>query len=253
MRNKVVIGNWKMNKDNEDALSLIIEILYQNKSLIDLPEIGIAPPAIYLSHFTEKLKNTNIYLVSQNAYFKDNGAFTGEISFSMLNSIGVKYCILGHSERRQFFNETDAEIALKVKQSIKCKVLPVFCCGESKDQRQNDSYFNVIKTQLENSLFKLSKEDFLNVTIAYEPVWAIGTGLTASANQAQEMHAFIRNEIKKAYNSEVAEEIRILYGGSVNAKNAEELFACNDVDGGLVGGSSLNAIDFFEIIKAARS
>jgi triosephosphate isomerase (TIM) len=251
-RNKIVIGNWKMNKDNEDALSLLIEILYQNKSLTDLCEIGIAPPFIYLSHFSQKLIDTKILLVAQNASFKENGAYTGEISFSMLHSIDVKYCILGHSERRQYFNETDKEIGLKVQMSIKNQVHPVFCCGEVKAQREDNTFFKIIKSQLENSLFNLSKDEIKNVIIAYEPVWAIGTGLTATAKQAQEMHAFIRNEIKNNFDASISENIRILYGGSVNAKNAEELFACPDIDGGLVGGASLKAIDFFEIIKSAK-
>lgn len=251
MRNKIVIGNWKMNKDNEDALSLLIEILYQNKSLSNLCEFGIAPPSIYLSHFTEKLKTTNISLVAQNAYHKTNGAYTGEVSFSMLHSIGIKYCIVGHSERRQLFNETDAEIGLKVHQAIANEVIPVFCCGELKEQRENNTFFNVIKIQLEKALVNLTKEQASKIIIAYEPVWAIGTGLTASVEQVQEMHDFIRNEVKNHFDYVVADRIRIVYGGSVNAKNAADIFKCADVDGGLIGGAALKAIDFFEIIKAA--
>ncbi|MEM7299380.1 MAG: triose-phosphate isomerase, partial [Bacteroidota bacterium] len=194
--------------------------------------------------------NANISIGAQNCHQEESGAYTGEVSGSMLTSIGTKYVVLGHSERREYFGETDNLLSVKVKHALSQGLVPIFCCGEKLEIRETGDHEKVVGEQVETSLFGLSAEEIQHVVIAYEPVWAIGTGKTASAEQAQEMHAFIRNLIVNKYATEVAQEISILYGGSVKPGNAKEIFAQSDVDGGLIGGASLKSRDFTDIIKA---
>lgn len=251
MRKKIVAGNWKMNNDINEGITLISElnnIFNDNisKSNIDLI---ICTPYIHLYKANEIL-SSNIKLGAQNCSTNDSGAYTGEISAKMIKSTGAKYIIIGHSERRQYYGETDEILLEKVKQCLNNNLTPIFCCGEILKDRENNSYFSVVEKQINNVIFKLSENDIKKIVIAYEPVWAIGTGLNASSQQAQEMHQFIRSLIKNKYNNDVAENISILYGGSCKPSNAKELFENKDVDGGLIGGASLNANDFIEIYKS---
>jgi triosephosphate isomerase len=252
MRKKIVAGNWKMNKLMDEAVALTSELVNMaNDEVRGDVKVILCPPAIYLTTIKKHIENSpNFSLAAQNCSDKVSGAFTGEISASMLKSIGVEYVLIGHSERRQYFNETNALLAEKVNTALANGVSPIFCCGESLDQRQNEDFIGFVKNQLSESLFHLSADQILSVVIAYEPIWAIGTGLTASAEQAQEMHAALRAHLADQYGSAVAEEISILYGGSVSAGSAAELFASPDIDGGLVGGASLKSREFTEIIKA---
>ena len=247
MRKRIVAGNWKMNLNNSDAQALF-ESLNSNK-IVSSTEVVIAPPSLYLSEFASK-KGQQICLAAQNCSDNDNGAYTGEVSASMLYSIGVKYCLVGHSERRQYQNESDALLKQKVNVLLKNKVAPIFCCGESLDKRKSGDFFQVIQAQIENSLFHLTDSEIKEVVIAYEPIWAIGTGLTASSDQAQEIHAFIRALLVEKYSLQTAEEISILYGGSCKASNAKELFMNRDVDGGLIGGAALDLDSFSAIIES---
>jgi len=236
-----------MNMDNNEAKSLFKSL--NEAELKCATEIVIAPPSIYLSEFS-LIKNKHIYLAAQNCSENENGAFTGEVSASMLFSVGVEYCLVGHSERRQYQNESDLLLKSKVNTLLKNKVTPIFCCGENLDKRESGDYFKVIQKQIENTLFHLTESEIKNVVIAYEPIWAIGTGKTASSDQAQEIHAFIRNLLAKQYTKEASEAISILYGGSCKPSNAQELFANNDVDGGLIGGAALDVDSFSSIIQA---
>lgn len=247
MRKRIVAGNWKMNMNNSDARVLFESL--NNSQIASSVDIIVAPPSIYLSEFVGK-KNKHICLAAQNCSDSENGAYTGEISASMLYSIGVEYCLVGHSERRQYQNESDILIKQKVNVLLENKVTPIFCCGENLDKRESGDFYKVIQSQLENSLFHLSNSEIKEVVIAYEPVWAIGTGVTASPGQAQEIHAFIRSLLVEKYSLETAEEISILYGGSCNASNAKELFMNKDVDGGLIGGAALDVDSFSAIIKS---
>jgi triosephosphate isomerase (TIM) len=251
MRTKIVAGNWKMNKSFEEADELINNIIDQLKDE-DLTgkAVIICPPAVFLELATDQAYDNEIYVGAQNVSCYESGAYTGEVSASMLNSMGVEFCIIGHSERRKYFKETHDDLALKVNLSIKNNVAPIFCCGEILPEREAGKHFEVVKMQLQESLFYLNKGDFDNVIIAYEPVWAIGTGMNATADQAQEMHHFIRNLIKEKYGEEIADNLCILYGGSCNSKNAAELFSNPDVDGGLIGGASLDATEFIKIIQS---
>lgn len=252
MRKKIVAGNWKMNKLADEAVALTSELVNMvNDEVRGDVKIILCPPAIYLTtiqKYTEQ--SPNISLAAQNCSDKESGAFTGEISAAMLQSIGVEYVLVGHSERRQYFSESNAFLAAKVDAALAKGISPIFCCGESLEQRQNEDYIGFVKNQLTESLFHLSAEQLQSVVIAYEPIWAIGTGLTASAEQAQDMHAALRAHIASKYGAEVAEEISILYGGSVTAATSAELFASPDIDGGLVGGASLKSREFTNIIKA---
>jgi triosephosphate isomerase (TIM) len=247
MRKRIVVGNWKMNMNNSDAHALFESL--NNVKIVSSTEIIVAPPSVYLSDFASN-KNNNIYLAAQNCSDNENGAYTGEISASMLYSIGVKYCLVGHSERRQYQNESDLLLKQKVNVLLENKVTPIFCCGENLDKRESGDFYKVIQTQIENSLFHLTDNEIKGIVIAYEPIWAIGTGKTASANQAQEIHAFIRCLLVEKYSLETAEEIPILYGGSCKASNAKELFMNRDVDGGLIGGAALDVDSFSAIIQA---
>ncbi len=247
MRKRIVAGNWKMNMNNSDAQALF-ESLNTTKT-VSSTEIIIAPPSLYLSEFASK-KCKQIYLAAQNCSDNENGAYTGEISASMLYSIGVKYCLVGHSERRQYQKESDLLLKQKVNALLKNKVIPIFCCGENLDKRKSGDFYQVIQGQIENSLFHLTDSQIKEVVIAYEPIWAIGTGVTASSGQAQEIHAFIRSLLVEKYSLQTADEISILYGGSCKASNAKELFMNRDVDGGLIGGAALDADSFSAIIES---
>ena len=249
MRQNIVAGNWKMNKNaeqTEDLLNALIDKLPHDKAV----EIIVAPTFINLASAVEHLQFTNIGVAAQNMHQDESGAFTGEISADMLKSIGVNTVILGHSERRAIFHETDAIIAAKVDKALQHQMRVIFCFGEELKDRQNNQHFNVVENQLRDGLFHLDKTAWESIVLAYEPVWAIGTGETASPEQAQEMHEFIRETIRKAYGSDIADDVSILYGGSVKPDNAKEIFSKPDVDGGLIGGAALKAEDFAAIVNA---
>ncbi|MCB2218890.1 MAG: triose-phosphate isomerase [Bacteroidetes bacterium] len=251
MRTNIVAGNWKMNLNFEEADDLINNIVefIEEESLENIGVI-VCPPAVYLELATDHAQDNDLYVGAQNLSNHESGAYTGEISARMLSSMAVSYCIIGHSERRKYFNEDHAMLAEKVNRALHYDIVPIFCCGELLPEREAGTHFEVVKKQLEESLFHLQVGDFANVVIAYEPVWAIGTGVNATPDQAQEMHAFIRNLVADKYGAEPAENTSILYGGSCNAKNAKELFANPDVDGGLIGGASLKSDDFIKIIQS---
>lgn len=249
MRNKIVAGNWKMNKNSEeteDLLNDLIDKLPNDKEV----EIIVAPTFINLASAVDHLEFTNIQVAAQNMNQFDSGAYTGEVSADMLKSVGVNTVILGHSERRAIFNETDAIIADKVTNALKHEIRVIFCFGEELKDRQNEQHFNVVENQLRDGLFHISNESWEHIVLAYEPVWAIGTGETASPDQAQEMHAFIRETIRHTFGSTIADQVSILYGGSVKPDNAQEIFSKPDVDGGLIGGAALKADDFAAIVNA---
>jgi triosephosphate isomerase len=252
MRKKIVAGNWKMNKLSDEAVALTSELVNMaNDEVLGDVKVILCPPAIYLTTLNKYIETApNFALAAQNCSDKDAGAFTGEISAGMLSSIGVGYVLIGHSERRQYFSESNTLLAAKVDAALAKGISPIFCCGESLEQRQNEDFIGFVKNQITESLFHLTAEQLLSVIIAYEPIWAIGTGLTASAEQAQEMHKALREHIASKYGEAIAEEISILYGGSVTAASAPELFAAPDIDGGLVGGASLKSREFTNIIKA---
>jgi triosephosphate isomerase len=245
VRNKIVAGNWKMNKNVREAHELFSSIATLKSSSV---EIVVAPPFLYLESFSSS--NSAIQLSAQNCAATNNGAFTGEISAEMLASLNISYSLVGHSERRVIFQESDEQIKLKINQLLAHSISPIFCCGESLTEREAGLEKKVILDQLNNALFHLKKNEIEKIIIAYEPVWAIGTGKTATAAQAQEMHAFIREQLAIKYSYEIAQKIPILYGGSCNASNAAELFSNLDVDGGLIGGASLQVETFEAIIKA---
>lgn len=249
MRKKIVAGNWKMNLDKISSKNLVLEILEKIEN--NDTNIIISPPFIYLEDtVNDCLRIDNVFIAAQNCSSYDNGAYTGEVSAKMLSTIGVDYVILGHSERRQYFNESNEVLNDKLTQAISNNLKIIFCCGEDLEQRENNEYFDVIKDQLNSTIFLLSKENFRNIVIAYEPIWAIGTGKTASSDQAQEMHVYIRSLIKDKYGDKVSNETTILYGGSCKPSNSLEIFSQNDIDGGLIGGASLNSTDFVSIIES---
>jgi triosephosphate isomerase (TIM) len=252
MRSKIVAGNWKMNKNLEEAHALTTEIM---SLLADEAEstvkVILCTPFPFLVPVKQLLGSVVcISMGAQNCSEHEAGAYTGEVSAPMLASVGVPYVILGHSERRQYFGEDGKLLAKKIDAALKHNLIPIFCCGEPLEVRERNEHESLVKQQIEEALFHLDTDAIKKIMIAYEPVWAIGTGKTASAQQAQDMHAIIRNHMANKYGHAIADEISILYGGSVNATNAKELFACADVDGGLVGGASLKAHEFVEIIKA---
>lgn len=254
MRKKIVAGNWKMNLNSEAANLLLQELITYSKNggLETANQIVkiLFPPYLYIQSLSALAATSGISIGAQNCSDKEFGAFTGEVSASMIASCGAKYCLVGHSERRSYFGETDHTLALKVEQCLKNNLIPIFCIGETLNERNSNKHFAIIEHQINHGLFHLAEQQFKNVVIAYEPVWAIGTGVTASADQAQEMHAFIRTIILKKYGPSAASATSILYGGSCNSKNAKELFSCPDIDGGLIGGASLKAEDFISIIKS---
>ncbi len=252
MRQKIVAGNWKMNKTREEALALTSEIvnIVRDEVQGDAQAV-LCVPFVYLASVGKLLENQkNIALGAQNCHQKASGAFTGEISAPMLQSIGTQYVILGHSERRQYFAESNELLRDKVNAVLESSMKPIFCCGETLEQRESGIHFDLVCSQLTESLFHLTPEQFGKVVIAYEPIWAIGTGKTATSAQAQEMHAKLRNHIASHYGQAVADATSILYGGSANPGNARELFSQPDVDGGLIGGASLKSRDFIDIIKS---
>jgi triosephosphate isomerase len=251
MRRNIVAGNWKMNKTFEEADELLFSIAEPLQELdLDTTQVILCPPVLYAEMFTDIALENNFSVGAQNCSNQESGAYTGEISAAMLKSMDIEFCLVGHSERRKYFNEDSKMLAGKVDLLLDNEISPIFCCGEVLEDREANNHFDVVGKQLFEGLFHLSANELDNVVVAYEPVWAIGTGKTASPEQAQEMHAFIRNLIAKKYNQEVADNTTILYGGSCNAKNAKELFALKDVDGGLIGGASLKAEDFLAIIKS---
>jgi len=251
MRKQIAAANWKMNLSLAQAETLLNELVASAHTLGADQEAVFAVPAIYIPLALAKLANKpNVYVAAQNCHQKESGAYTGEVSASMLQSIGVKHIIVGHSERREYFAESDALLAEKVNAILAIGSTPIFCCGEPLSVREAETQNAFVEAQLKNSLFHLSAEAIVKVVIAYEPIWAIGTGKTASSAQAQEIHAYIRSCFTAKYGEAVANQISILYGGSVKASNAKEIFSQPDVDGGLVGGASLVATEFTAIINA---
>jgi triosephosphate isomerase len=248
MRAQIVAGNWKMNNDLAHTETLITELKMQNKP--QEIEVMIAPSFTNLWQAFNTLKDNAIEVIAQNMHFAESGAYTGEVSPSMLKSIGMKTVILGHSERRAYFNETDELLAQKVDAALNNEFRIIFCFGEELKERKSGNHESVVENQIKKALFHLDASEFENIILAYEPVWAIGTGETASPEQAQEMHAFIRKTLANKYGKEISESVSILYGGSVKPNNAKEIFGKPDVDGGLIGGASLNAEDFFAIVNA---
>ncbi len=249
MRRKIVAGNWKMHnnaEETEDLLNELIDVLPDHDDV----NVFVAPTFINLASAVEHLQFTTIYVAAQNMHQAESGAFTGEVSANMLKSIGVSTVILGHSERRAYFHETDAILADKVRTALIHEMTVLFCVGEELKERQSKQHFNIVENQLKDGLFHIEKSDWNKIVIAYEPVWAIGTGETATSEQAQEMHEFIRQTVRTDYGNDVADAVSILYGGSVKPGNAAEIFAQPDVDGGLIGGAALNAKDFAAIVSA---
>ena len=250
MRKNIVAGNWKMNKNLQEGLNLASELNEALKGKTLNCDVIIGTPYIHLANVAKEINTNKIGVAAQNCADKESGAFTGEISPAMIASTGAKYVILGHSERRAYYHETPKILKEKVLLSLKNDLTPIFCIGEVLEEREANKHFDVVKSQIEQSLFNLSEEDFKKIILAYEPVWAIGTGKTASPDQAQEIHAFIRKTIEEKYGKETADNTSILYGGSCNAANAKELFSNPDVDGGLIGGASLEVGKFLPIIEA---
>lgn len=251
MRQKIVAGNWKMNNGKGETKNLITELQEEIKDLtLDNTRVIIAPSFINLESAVIQTEETKIEVVAQNMHQTKNGAYTGEVSADMLKSVGIKTVIIGHSERRAIFKESDEILAEKVSAALANDLEVIFCFGEKLEERKTDNHLLEVGSQLRNSILHIAAEDWSKVVLAYEPVWAIGTGETASPEQAQEMHAFIRNVIAKKYNQEIADNLSILYGGSVKPANAKEIFSKPDVDGGLIGGASLKAEDFSSIIRA---
>ena len=253
MRKQIAAANWKMNLTYQEAEILLDEILGAKVKLTEHQIAIFAIPFPYLILANSAVSGSeNYFIAAQNCNDKISGAYTGEVSIAMLESIGVKYCIIGHSERREYFGESNKMLADKVNLSLQYEITPIFCCGESLAVREKEGQNNFVQQQLEESLFHLSDEEIKKVIIAYEPIWAIGTGKTATTVQAQQMHQYLRSVLEKKYGSKSAHEISILYGGSVKANNAAELFASPDVDGGLVGGASLDGNEFIKIIQALK-
>lgn len=253
MRQKIVAGNWKMNKTLEEAKILTTEVMGMVADEVKgSVKTILCVPFPYLNTLKNQLGNSSVKIAAQNCSEHDWGAYTGEVSALMLKSMEIPYVVLGHSERRQYFGEDGKLLANKIDKALAANLTPIFCCGEPLEIREAGTHEKLVKQQVEESLFHLNGEALKKVVIAYEPVWAIGTGKTATAQQAQEMHAVIRKHLASKYGDLVASEIPILYGGSVNAKNAQELFSCPDVDGGLVGGASLKSREFVDVVKAMK-
>ena len=249
MRQQIVAGNWKMHKNAEETEDLLNELI--NKLPHDIEaQIIVAPTFINLASAVDHLEFTNIAVAAQNMSQFESGAYTGEISVDMLKSIGVNIVIIGHSERRAYFHETDFILADKVTTALQHNMTVIFCFGEELKDRQSKQHFNVVENQLRDGLFHINDKDWEQIILAYEPVWAIGTGETASPEQAQEMHRFIRETVRQRFGSNVAEDVSILYGGSVKPDNAKEIFSKPDVDGGLIGGAALKATDFAAIVSS---
>ena len=252
-RVKLVAGNWKMNKDFEQGMGLVSEIVNMVKDEVhNTVEIAICTPFIHLASAAKLVKGEpKIGIGAQNCYVEKSGAYTGEISAAMIASTGAKYVIIGHSERREYFAESNEMLKKKTLIALENGLTPIFCCGESLEMRQGGDFLGFVKNQLTESLWDLTDEQFSKIVIAYEPIWAIGTGLTASSAQAQEMHFELRKHLAGKFGQAAADQCRILYGGSAKPSNAAELFSCPDVDGGLIGGASLVSRDFLDIIACA--
>lgn len=252
MRKNIVAGNWKMNLDLNQGIQLFNEIQELLKvELTGEQEVIVCAPSIHLSSLAKSLEGSSkLSIGAQNCHQADSGAYTGEISASMIASSGAEYVIIGHSERRLYFSESNEQLARKIDAVLKNGLFPIFCIGETLEQRNSETYFDVIKEQISEASFHLDGANYSKLILAYEPVWAIGTGLTASPEQAQEIHLFIRTLLAEKYGQTLADNTTILYGGSCNPKNAAELFAQADIDGGLIGGASLKAGDFVDIVKA---
>jgi triosephosphate isomerase (TIM) len=252
VRKPIIGGNWKMHLGTPNEALFLIKSLKSLIKGIKNVDIVIAPPFTVLESVVRELKKTNVSVSAQNMYFEDKGAYTGEISPLFLKSIGVKYVILGHSERRQIFGETDDLINKKIKKALEESLIPIVCIGENLNAREAGKTKEIIRNQMNFTFQDLSSQDMIKIIIAYEPIWAIGTGKTATPEQAEEIHIFIRDILKEKYGENVADEIRIQYGGSIKPDNAKSLFSRKHIDGGLVGGASLNSESFFEIIQAAE-
>jgi triosephosphate isomerase len=249
-RKKIVAGNWKMNKTLNEAGALVNAILIGCKENDGVTKIFF-PPFVFIEKIEEMIVSRNgFYVGAQNCYHLEAGAYTGEVSAAAIASCGAKYVLVGHSERRTYFHETAEEQRQKIELALKNNLSPLYCVGEKLNERKNNGYFHAVKKQIEEVLFHLTNEQMKNIVLAYEPVWAIGTGETATPEQAQEMHAFIRLAVAEKFGEAMASETSILYGGSCNAGNAKELFSCADVDGGLIGGASLKAEEFVTIINS---
>ncbi len=250
MRKNIVAGNWKMNKNLQEGLALATELDGILKGKDINCDVVIGTPFIHLASVADAIDTEKIGVAAQNCADKASGAYTGEVSVEMIKSTGAKYVILGHSERREYYGETSAILNKKLALALEAGLTPIYCCGEALDIREAGTQNDYVINQLKETVFQLSEEDFKKIVIAYEPIWAIGTGKTASSEQAQEMHKALRDAVAANYNAEVADETSILYGGSCKPSNAAELFANPDVDGGLIGGASLKAEDFVGIIDA---
>ncbi len=253
MRKQIAAANWKMNLTYQQGVALLQTLVSAEISLKENHAVVLAVPFPYLEMAIDTVQHKkNYFVAAQNCSDKKSGAYTGEVSAEMLKSLDLRYCLVGHSERREYFGENNQLLAEKVNICLANGITPIFCCGEALQTREQGRQNLFVEQQLRESLFHLSKEELLKIVIAYEPIWAIGTGKTASTEQAQEMHAHVRSVLKNQYGEEISVQISILYGGSVKANNARELFASKDVDGGLVGGASLVAMEFIEIIKALK-
>lgn len=250
MRKKIAAGNWKMNTTPDEGKQLVKSIIAGSPELKDHQEVYFFPPFTHIASVAEAAVKKNFYTGAQNCSQFEKGAYTGEISIGMLKSVHANHIIIGHSERRSIFGESYQTLKEKSSAVINAGMTLIFCCGETLEERESNSQYKIVKEQLENSLFHLTKDEIKYTVIAYEPVWAIGTGKTASPAEAQDMHSFIRSLLREKYGEAVATLMSVLYGGSVNAANAKELFSQIDIDGGLVGGASLKAEEFIEIIKA---
>jgi len=251
MRKKIAAANWKMNLTWQEGASLVERLVKECAPLSSNQQVILAVPFPYLNKAQEIVQGRSDFsIAAQNCHHKAAGAYTGEVSASMLQSIGIQYCIIGHSERREYQSETNSQLSEKLSLCFAHEITPIFCCGESLPTRESGEQNSFVQTQLQESLFKLTPEQIAKTVIAYEPIWAIGTGKTATTAQAQEIHHFIRKQLATTYGDQLAAQVSILYGGSVKASNASELFSCLDVDGGLVGGASLQATEFSEIVAA---
>ena len=247
MRKFIVAGNWKMNTTVPEGVALAKAVVEKAKELPAGVQLVVAPPFTHLAPVAEALKGSKVALSAQNCADHEKGAYTGEIAVNMLTSLGCEYTILGHSERRQYYGETDEKLVVKTRLALDAGLKVILCVGENKDERVAGKHFEVVTEQTKAVLYNFSAEDLQNIVIAYEPVWAIGTGLTASSEQAEEIHACIRTVIAEKFGHDVAEDMTILYGGSCKPSNAKELFAQKDIDGGLIGGAALKAEDFIQI------
>ena len=252
MRKQIAAANWKMNLTIDKAEALLNDILSAEINLAEDQQAIFAVPSPYLQMAQEKINRENYFIAAQNCYSKKSGAYTGEVSVEMLQSLHIKYVVIGHSERREYFEESNQFLAEKLNIALEYNITPIFCCGEPLSIRDAQTQNEFVAKQLEESLFHFSADEIQKIVIAYEPIWAIGTGKTATSEQAQEMHKYLRKVLADKYGNDVADNISILYGGSVKAANAKEIFSQPDVDGGLVGGASLIAEEFISIIKSLK-